>query len=261
MGQLIGNKAINCALISQFLPENSKNGFVIDCQSVNAIRLKGLEEFNKDLADFIDPSKYYAVRSASLLEDGGHHSFAGLFDSFLGGMGVEQVSFYIQECIASTNNKRIKEYAKKSGIVFKESYSVFVQEMVFAETSGVLFTRNPDLSHHRDKDVVINASWGLGDTVVSGMVSPDTIYVNSYSFKFEYEIGRKKYMTSVTPNGVIKTPLPEDLSKAKCISPTEIKKLVKISLFLADKFGYNADIEWAMEDGVPYINQIRPITS
>lgn len=225
--------------------------------------IKGLgntceNEIITKIREMIDPNKYYAVRSSANVEDGIKHSFAGQFDSFLGVKGVNNISKAIIKCMDSLSNPILKEYIRNNEHVdFSQiELSVFVQEMVIAYKSGILFTKDPVTRYNNS---IINASYGLGDIVVSGEVTPDTIYIDNDLEDISYQVGTKKAMTIITDQGLKKIVVSEKMRSSKVLTEKEINSIHKVGLLIKNVLDFESDIEWSYDDLGLKILQARPI--
>jgi rifampicin phosphotransferase len=140
------------------------------------------------------------------------------------------------------------------------SLAVVVQELVPADTAGILFTANP-LTGARDQ-VMINAAWGLGEAIVDGQVTPDTVVVNKTSGEIvTQEINEKDVMTVRTDLGTHEEPVPADRRTQAVLSPAQAAELAGIGVQIEKLYGRPTDIEWAMKNGQVFVVQARPITA
>jgi pyruvate,water dikinase len=209
-----------------------------------------------------------AVRSSATAEDMPDASFAGLQDTFLAVVGVHQVLANVQRCWASLFTERAVNYRLNMGYSFNEvSISVGIQLMVAADTAGVLFTINPTTGN--PFEMVIEANWGLGESVVQGLVTPDQYLVHKKSLDLvREEIGTKHVQVVQGMNGgtTIKEVLP-DYQTVPCLSSSELKLLGDHGRSLETKYGIPLDIEWALSelrtdrDPCLHFLQVRPITT
>ncbi len=154
-----------------------------------------------------------AVRSSATAEDLPDASFAGQQDTYLNLRGAEAVLEAVKRCWASLWTARAIGYRLKNGIDQESiALAVVVQELVPADAAGVLFTANP-LNGRRDQ-LVINAAWGLGEAVVSGTVTPDTMTVDRHSGRMiDRRIAEKRVMTVRTDAGHARAACPAGASK------------------------------------------------
>nr|WP_018526379.1 PEP/pyruvate-binding domain-containing protein [Alkalispirochaeta alkalica] len=202
-----------------------------------------------------------AVRSSSTAEDLPGFSFAGQYDSFLNVAGIPDLLDRIVRCWASLWNPRALSYRIRQGIGNDDlAHGVVVQKLVAADTSGILFTANP-LNGRRDQ-LLLNASWGMGEAVVSGEVNPDQWVIDRESGRIvESRIARKEQMTIRRKDGISHVEVPVDRQEVASLSEEEISQLRALALTADQHFGEPQDIEWACEGGSLYLVQSRPVTS
>ena len=207
-----------------------------------------------------------AVRSSATAEDLPDASFAGQQSTFLNVEGKEAVVTAIQKCWASLFEARAIFYREEQGFDhFKVGIAVPVQRMVQSEASGVMFTLEP-VTSDRSK-IAIEAVYGLGETIVSGDVTPDTYIVDKDKLKIsrkdiapqEWKLIRNEGDKGKTTN--IKVVLtPEEQAQQK-ISDEDIIALAKLGKHIEDWYQFPQDIEWAKKDKEIYIVQTRPVTT
>lgn len=204
-----------------------------------------------------------AVRSSSTAEDLDTASFAGQQETFLYVIGKEDLIEKVKECWASLYAGRAIFYRKQKQ--FDEaniSIAVVVQKMINSEKSGVMFTVNP-ITKIKNQ-AVIEASWGLGEAVVSGLVTPDSYIVDKNSGEIVNEfISEKEDMIvrKESGKGTVQLKVPEEKKNMKVLDEREISQLIEFALKVEDFFGNPQDVEWATENGRVYILQSRPITT
>ncbi len=201
--------------------------------------------------------KPVAVRSSATAEDLPDASFAGQQETYLNIIGWNEVVKYTQECWASLFGARAIYYRVQQKFDhFKIGIAVPVQLMVQSETSGIMFTVNP-LTYNKD-EISIEAAYGLGQTVVSGEITPDQYIVSKNGFKIQ-----KKNIVpqtwQLTKKGRIK--ISRDFQKAQKLSDKHIVQLAHIGKQLEDHYNHPQDIEWGMAGNKLYIVQTRPITT
>ncbi len=203
-----------------------------------------------------------AVRSSATAEDQANASFAGQLETYLNIHGVPALLDHIKLCWASLWAARVVAYIANQGLDHHSaSMSVVVQAMVPSEVSGVLFTVNP-VTGKRD-EAVINASWGLGEAIVSGVVSPDTITARkSDGEMIDRQTGLKEIMIAyASDGGTEELPVPEEKRTKPALSELQVKRLTELGNRIEAYYGEPQDIEWAYYDGNLYLLQSRPITT
>ncbi len=202
-----------------------------------------------------------AVRSSATAEDLPDMSFAGQQETYLNIRGEAGVLDAVKRCWASLWTARAIGYRTRHGIAQEDvSLAVVVQELVLADAAGILFTANP-LTGVRDQ-VMINAAWGLGEAIVGGLVTPDTMVVDKASGTIaKEEITEKKSMTVRTPEGTDEEPVPVGKRTAAVLTAEQAAELARLGTRIEQLYGQPMDIEWAMKDGSFFIVQARPITT
>lgn len=211
-----------------------------------------------------------AIRSSATAEDLPDASFAGQQDTYLNITGAEDVILYVQKCWASLWTSRATYYRQAQNYDHFNVYlAAVVQKLVAADKAGVAFTSNP-ITEAGD-EIVINASWGLGEAVVSGFVTPDDYIVEKDTWEIKQkEVFNKKVMVIKDPaneTGVITVPVSEKLGNEyvarQCLSEEDIIRLSKICARIEKHYNMPMDIEWAYDenDGQFYLLQARPITT
>jgi pyruvate,water dikinase len=202
-----------------------------------------------------------AVRSSATAEDLAGASFAGQQETMLNVAGEEKLIEAVRRCWSSLFTAQAIFYRSQRG--FDEtpvSMAVVVQKMVDSEKSGVSFTVDPVLRNHYQ--MVIEGVWGLGEGVVSGQITPDHYKLDreTYEIVFEFLPNKKIMFCRSSHDGVEVLPVPEDRVSARVLSDGELHQLVDLGNQVEDHFGCPQDIEWAVENGVIYLLQSRPIT-
>jgi pyruvate,water dikinase len=202
-----------------------------------------------------------AVRSSATAEDLPGMSFAGQLESYLNVRGGDAVIHAVKRCWASLWTGRAIGYRERQGIRPEDvSMAVVVEQLVAAEVAGVVFTANP-LTGARD-ELMINAAWGLGEAIVSGRVTPDTIVINKRTGAIvSQEIAGKEVMTVRSPEGTREEPVPVDKRRRAALEPAQAAELARLGEKIEQLYGQPMDIEWALCDGRIFIVQARPVTA
>mgnify|MGYP000585429470 CR=1 FL=1 len=178
---------------------------------------------------------YVAVRSSGTAEDLDGASFAGLHDTDLDIRGDAAVIDAVKRCWASLWTARAVSYRKTQGFNAFPSIAIVVQQMVESEVSGVMFTGNP--INTATDELMINASWGLGEAVVSGIVTPDEYIVSHRNLKvLQKTLGSKKVQvirdTEKGVGTIIPGFIPEPWGKVHEYAPTWVELLVALGIWL-----------------------------
>jgi len=202
-----------------------------------------------------------AVRSSATAEDLPDASFAGQQDTYLNIRGVDAVVNAVRECWASLWTARAIGYRSRQGIDPQGvALAVVVQELVAADAAGIMFTANP-LNGKRG-EALINAAWGLGEAVVGGLVTPDSLTVEKASGEIlERQTTDKQIMTVRSVTGTEEQPVPADKRKQPVLSNHQAVELVKLGAQIERYYEMPMDIEWAWADDRFFILQARPITA
>jgi len=201
-----------------------------------------------------------AVRSSATAEDLPDLSFAGQQDTYLNIIGEDEVLKAVINCWSSLWTARAIGYRLRNHIRQDEvALAVVVQEMIPSEVSGVMFTANP-LTGLRS-ETVIDATFGLGEALVSGQVEPDHYVVDTLSNVIRSKtLGAKAQATRGRSGGGVEL-TPEDASTLQALSEVEILQLASLGATIQSEYGFPQDIEWAFADGQLYVLQSRAITS
>lgn len=210
-----------------------------------------------------------AIRSSATAEDLPEASFAGQQDTYLEISGVDEVLKYARKCWASLWTSRAIYYRQEQKFDhFEVSLSVVVQKMVNSEKSGVMFTANP--VNNNTNELMINASWGLGEAIVSGTVTPDEYIIDKEEESIiEKNIAEKNVMIVKKDNeiGTIEVNVGDylgyDMVNKQCLTDEEIMKLADYGIRIEKIYNKHQDIEWAFDKDTNhlYILQSRPITT
>ena len=209
--------------------------------------------------DMLGPDQAFAVRSSSTAEDLPQASFAGQYDSFLNIRGIEAVLDHISRCWASAFSDRAVLYRIENGVEHNAALAVIVQNMVSPEVSGVLFTADPT-SDSRET-TAINAAFGLGEALVSGLVSPDTYCVREQQITKKVIGAKELAYYPAEAQGTVVKPSTASERKAQALTDAQILELADLGKTIEAHFGFPQDIEWCLANGVFYIVQSRPITA
>ncbi|RAS81144.1 phosphoenolpyruvate synthase [Priestia endophytica] len=202
----------------------------------------------------------YAVRSSATAEDLPHASFAGQQDTYLNIIGKEAILRHISKCWASLFTDRAVIYRMQNGFDHSQVYlSVIIQRMVFPQASGILFTADPITSNR--KLLSIDASFGLGEALVSGLVSADCYKVQEGEIVDKRLATKKLAIYGLKEGGTETQQINPAQQKTQTLNEHQILQLARIGRQIEAYFGYPQDIEWCLVDDTFYIVQSRPITT
>lgn len=222
--------------------------------------LETINAIKNNLDQFADLTRF-AVRSSATSEDLAQASFAGQYDTYLN-VPIDQVINKIKECFASFWNERAFWYRAKNSIDhFAQGMAVVVQELINAESAGVLFTLNPLSGNERE--MIIESCWGLGEALVSGEVSPDRFIIDPFAMRLiNKQLAHKRIkLISKLDGDVDEIELDKVEANSASLNDEEIILLAKIAREIQRHYGHPIDIEWAKMNNQIFILQARPLTS
>ena len=202
-----------------------------------------------------------AVRSSATAEDLPGASFAGQQETYLNVRGEAAVLEAVKRCWSSLWTPRALDYRARQGIdPSAVSLAVVVQVMVPAEASGILFTANP-MNGARD-EIVLDATWGLGEAIVGGLVTPDHIIADKATGAIkQIATGDKAVMTVPTASGTQEREVEARKRHAQVLNAAQVAELAKLGAAIETHYGLPQDIEWCLADSRFYVVQARPITT
>ncbi|MEG4503018.1 phosphoenolpyruvate synthase [Microcoleus sp. F6_B4] len=221
------------------------------------------QDINEQIARFLsrlDEKNACAVRSSATAEDLPTASFAGQQDTYLNIIGKEAIYQHISKCWASLFTERAVIYRLQNGFDHRKVHlSVVVQKMVFPQVAGILFTADPVTSNR--KVLSIDASFGLGEAMVSGLVNADSYKVRNGEI-IEKKISTKKLAVYALKDGGTKEQeIEPERQNRQALTDEQIVQLDRIGRKIEAHFGSPQDIEWCLVDDTFYIVQSRPITT
>ena len=201
-----------------------------------------------------------AVRSSATAEDLPDASFAGQQETYLNVQGIESVLNAVRNCYASLWGNRAVSYR------FHQDYdqtsvsiAVVIQEMIESEKSGILFTVNP--VNKKENEMQINASFGLGESVVSGRVTADSYIIDKLGKIAQVNIGSKETQIIYGDKETVEVAVSSDKRKTRVLNDRELLELMKCGLKIEKHYRMPMDIEWAIKNDIVYILQARAITT
>ncbi len=200
-----------------------------------------------------------AVRSSAVGEDGPEHSFAGQHVTILNVRGWAEVRAAVENVHASASSSGTLAYRRRHGISDPLRVAVLVQELVPAEVSGVMFTRDPASG----EDVrVVEATWGLGEAVVAGLVIPDHFRIASDGVLLASDVGEKDVeIVACADGGVEELPVPAARAERVCLDADHLAQLAQLAEACEHLLGVGQDVEWAFAARELRLLQSRPITT
>ncbi len=213
----------------------------------------------KEVAKWVEPlGGPFAVRSSAMDEDGASASFAGQHLTLLNVPSANEVSPALSKIWWSANSDSAITYRQKVGLFSRPSVGVVVQLLLDPDTAGVMFTQNPVTGAD---ERMIEASWGLGEAVVAGIVIPDHFRVDREGKVLERTPGLKKVAVRRVPGGgTIEDKVPPELVERLCLDDDALDKLNRLAGRCEQVYGPARDVEWAIAGGTLYLLQCRAIT-
>lgn len=201
-----------------------------------------------------------AVRSSATAEDLEDASFAGQQETFLNVRGEDRLISSIKACYASLWGERAVSYRREKGYDTRPlALAVVIQRMVESDVAGVLFTQNP--ASKAAEEMLVNASYGLGEAVVSGAVSPDELICGRDGHVIKQVIGSKETMVVYGEEQTVTVPVKTEDRKKRSLTASQIKRLVEKGVEIEAHYQAPMDIEWAFAGDELYILQARAITA
>ncbi len=201
-----------------------------------------------------------AVRSSATAEDLPSASFAGQHETYLGICGINNIFKNIKKCWASLWSSQAISYRISMGFEhLKVDLAVVVQLMIDADAAGVMFTANP-VNGRRD-EMLISAGYGLGESIVSGQITPDTFILSKSGSVKEQILGSKELKIRLSKNGTVLEEVPMKKRQEFCLGNSEFQQLADLAKAVEQHYGCPMDTEWALSQGKIHMLQARPITT
>jgi rifampicin phosphotransferase len=202
----------------------------------------------------------YAIRSSATAEDLPTASFAGQQDTYLNIIGKEAILKHIGKCWASLFTERAVIYRLQNGFDHRKVHlSVVVQKMVFTQAAGILFTADPVTSNR--KVLSIDAGFGLGEAMVSGLVNADNYKVRGGKIIDKKVSTKKLAIYALKDGGTYEQEIESERQNRQTLTDEQILSLARMGRKIEEHFGSPQDIEWCLADDTFYIVQSRPITT
>jgi hypothetical protein len=217
---------------------------------------KAIEKVAKAVATLSAP---FAVRSSAVDEDSAAASFAGQHLTVLNVHSATDVPDAIREVWWSANSDSAITYRQRVGLFIRPSVGVVVQTLLNPDVAGVMFTEHPVTGAD---ERLIEASWGLGEAVVAGLVVPDHFRLDRSGRVLERKVGRKRIAIRSLPNGgTFEQQVPPAQVNQLCLDDLQLATLGELALQCEKVYGPRRDIEWAFQDGTLYLLQCRDVTT
>ena len=201
-----------------------------------------------------------AVRSSGTREDLEGASFAGQYETFLNIHGLAAVEAAVKKCWASLWEARVLTYAlERGGGTDGLQMAVVVQTLVAADVAGVLFTINPLTG--AENQVLIEAVFGLGESLVSGKVDADRYVIDIHSGALLHEeLNEKRLKIAAAADGTVESPLELAAATARTLDEAQLRELAHTGAAIQELYGRPMDVEWTLRGGELAVVQARPVT-
>ncbi len=262
---LVGGKAANLSRLARMY-HRVPDGFSLPVTVMDEAHPLDLrDEITAAISDLMNchrlPDFIAAVRSSAVDEDGATASFAGQHETYLNIVGADAIIQAVTKCWESARSEHALDYRRQQGLsVERPQIAVLVQQLVAADVAAVVFSANP-ITGKRD-EVMINASWGLGESIVGGTVTPDTFVVRKSDLAITSRlVADKQRMTVSTPGGTREVEVPRFLRKQSALADEQIMEMARLAITLESTMEHLVDVECAYAGGELYLLQCRPITT
>jgi len=233
-------------------------GFALSAELVEAVASADDDAIAVVLAAVADLSGPLAVRSSAIDEDGAAASFAGQHLTLLNVASVADLPEALRRIWWSANTDSAISYRKRVGLFTRPAVGVVVQTLLAPDCAGVLFTRHPVTGAD---ERVIEASWGLGEAVVAGLVIPDHVCLDRSGQVLLRQPGYKTVaIRAVAGGGTREETLPPELVEQLCLDDGQLQALNRLADRCEAIYGEGRDVEWAFADGTLVLLQCRAIT-
>ena len=233
-------------------------GFALATTGVDAVFQGDAEAVAQLRAAFGGLAGPCAVRSSAIGEDSEGASFAGQHVTILNVRSDDQVVDAVLKVRESAHTESVRAYRRTLGIDDAPRIGVVVQRMIEPDCAGVMFTKNPVTG---SDERVIEASWGLGEAVVAGLVVPDNYALDPHGAVTRRTAGEKDIALRAAPEGgTIEEAVSDELVSSFCLSDEMLARLFDLSVRCESFFGRGLDLEWAFAGGTLYLLQCRAIT-
>lgn len=262
---LVGGKAANLSRLARMY-HRVPDGFSLPVTVMDEAHPLDLrDEITAAISDLMNchrlPDFIAAVRSSAVDEDGATASFAGQHETYLNIVGTDAIIQAVTRCWESARSEHALDYRRQQELsVEHPRIAVLVQQLIAADVAAVVFSVNP-ITGNRD-EVVINASWGLGESIVGGTVTPDTFIVRKSDLAIvQRVIADKQRMTVSATGGTHEVEVPRFLRNEASLNDEQVLEMAKLALTLEVTMEWPVDVECAYAKGELYLLQCRPITT
>ena len=262
---LVGGKAANLSRLARMY-HRVPDGFSLPVTVMDEVHPLDLrDEITAAISDLMNchslPDFIAAVRSSAVDEDGATASFAGQHETYLNIVGADAIIQAVTRCWESARSEHALDYRRQQGLsVERPQIAVLVQQLVAADVAAVVFSANP-ITGDRD-EVMINASWGLGESIVGGTVTPDTFIVRKSDLTIiQSVIADKQRMTISVSGGTQEVDVPRLLRNTTSLNDEQVIEMAQLVVTLESTMEHQVDVECAYAGDKLYLLQCRPITT
>ncbi len=263
--RLVGGKAANLSRLAR-MSHRVPDGFCLPVTVMDQAHPLDLrDEIERAISDLMAchslPELVVAVRSSAVDEDGAVASFAGQHETYLNVVGSEAIVQAVTRCWESARSERALDYRRQQGLSLdRVRLAVLIQQLIASDVSAVVFSAHPVTGNRNE--VVINASWGLGESLVGGTVTPDTFMVRKVDQAVtERAIADKQRMTVAVPGGTREVDVPRFLRREATLNDRQAAEMAQLAMSLEAAMGWPVDVECAYARDQLYLLQCRPITT
>ncbi len=234
-------------------------GVALSGDMVDAVAAKDAKAIAKVMKAIAGLRPPFAVRSSAVDEDGAAASFAGQHLTVLNVHSASDVPDAIRQVWWSANSDSAITYRQRVGLFTRPSVGVVIQSLLDPAVAGVMFTEHPVTGVD---ERLIEASWGLGEAVVAGLVVPDHFRLDRAGQVLERKAGHKRVAVRTLPNGgTFEQEVPAEQASQICLDDASLAALCDLALKCEKVYGPRRDIEWAIQDGTLYLLQCRAVTT
>jgi len=234
-------------------------GVAVSGDMVDAVASKDANAIAKVMKAIAGLRPPFAVRSSAVDEDGAAASFAGQHLTVLNVHSASDVPDDIRKVWWSANSDSAITYRQRVGLLTRPSVGVVIQSLLDPAVAGVMFTEHPVTGVD---ERLIEASWGLGEAVVAGLVVPDHFRLDRAGQVLERKAGHKRVAVRTLPNGgTFEQEVPAEQASQICLDDAGLAALCDLALKCEKVYGPRRDIEWAIQDGTLYLLQCRAVTT
>jgi phosphoenolpyruvate synthase/pyruvate phosphate dikinase len=262
---LVGGKAANLSRLARMY-HRVPDGFSLPVTVMDEAHPLDLQnEITAAISDLIAchslPDFIAAVRSSAVDEDGATASFAGQHETYLNIVGTDAIIQAVTRCWESARSERALAYRRQQRLsAERPQLAVLVQQLIVADVSAVIFSANPVTGNRGE--IMINASWGLGESIVGGTVTPDTFIVRKSDLEIiQRMISDKQRMTVSAPRGTHEVEVPRFLRNQTSLNDGQVIEMANLALTMESTMERPVDVECAYAGGELYLLQCRPITT